>query len=303
MPEQRRRWTAGRPVDIRSTLGPLLRGRGDPAHRAGPDGSFWWACHTPDGPGTLVLRQQADAVDASAWGVGASWLLAAVPVLLGADDDWTGFDAAAHPLLASVWRRRPGLRLPHTGLVLEALIPAVLEQRVTGREARRAWRGLCYRFGQPAPGPLTELRVPPTPSALLDVPTWDWHRLGVDISRQRTIRAAATVAPRLEECASLPSVDALARLRGVPGVGAWTAAEVAQRAWGDPDAVSVGDYHIHDQVVHALTGRPRGDDEEMIRLLEPWRGHRQRVVRLVEVSGVAKPRFGPRYSPIDTRAM
>lgn len=233
----------------------------------------------------------------------ADWLLERVPVLLGDGDDWTGFDAAAHPLLASVARRHPGLRLPSTGLVLDVLVPAVLEQRVTGRESRRAWRGLCYRYGEPAPGPWPALRVPPGAETLLDVPSWDWHRLGVDLARQRAIRAAATVAARLEECVYLTPAEASARLRIVPGIGEWTAAEVAQRAWGDPDAVSVGDYHIHDQVVHALTGRPRGDDAEMLELLERWRGHRQRVVRLIEVSGVAKPRFGPRYSPIDMRAM
>jgi 3-methyladenine DNA glycosylase/8-oxoguanine DNA glycosylase len=226
-----------------------------------------------------------------------------MPVLLGAGDDWTGFDVAAHPLLADVARRHPGLRLPSTGLVLDVLVPAILEQRVTGREARRAWRGVCYWYGDPAPGPWPALRVPPAAETLLDVPTWDWHRLGVDLARQRTIRGAATVAGRLEECVDLAPVSALARLRLVPGIGEWTAAEVAQRAWGDPDTVSVGDFHIHDQVVHALTGRPRGDDAEMLALLEPWRGHRQRVVRLIEVSGVAKPRFGPRHSPIDMRAM
>lgn len=303
MGERGRRWIAGRPVDLRGTLGPIVRGRGDPSHQIAPAGAFWWACRTPDGPGTLRLRQERGTVDALAWGVGAPWLLDLVPNLLGASDDWSGFDAAAHPLLAQVSRRRPGLRLPSTGLVFDSLVPAVLEQRVTGSESRRAWRGLCRRYGEPAPGPMPDLRVPPSPADVLAVPTWEWHRLGVDISRQRTLRAAATVAARLEECVGLSSDDALRRLRVVPGVGAWTAAEVAQRAWGDPDAVSVGDFHIHDQVVHALTGRARGDDEEMLRLLEPWRGHRQRVVRLVELSGVMPPRFGPRYHPLDTRAM
>jgi len=127
------------------------------------------------------------------------------------------------------------------------------------------------------------LRVPPSPADVLDVPTWDWHRLGVDITRLRAVRAAATVAPRLEECLALPVADALARLRIVPGVGEWTAAETVQRALGDPDTVSVGDFHIHDVVVHALTGRPRGDDAEMLRLLAPWAGQRQRVVRLIEL--------------------
>ncbi len=298
-----RRWSPGRPVDIAGTLGPLRRGVGDPAHRVDADLTFWRACVTPDGPGTLALRGASGEVHAAAWGPGAGWLLESVPSLLGDGDDWSALSFPAHPGLAEVRRRRPGLRLPRTGLVLDALVPAVLEQRVTGHESRRSWRGLLYRFGSPAPGPCGALRVPPPAGVLLDVPTWDWHRLGVDLGRQRAIRAAATVASRLEECVSLLSDAALARLRLIPGVGEWTAAETAQRALGDPDAVSVGDYHIHDLVVYALTGRPRGDDAEMLALLRPWQGQRQRVVRLIEVSGVRKPRFGPRYAPLDVRAM
>jgi 3-methyladenine DNA glycosylase/8-oxoguanine DNA glycosylase len=127
--------------------------------------------------------------------------------------------------------------------------------------------------------------------------------MGVDSRRQRAIRAAASVAARLEECAAMAPAEALARLRVVPGVGEWTAAETAQRALGDPDAVSVGDFHIKDVVVHFLTGRPRGSDAEMVALLQPWAGQRQRVVRLIEMSGVAKPRFGPRFAPVDIRAI
>lgn len=296
-------WRAGRSVDVAGTLGPLVRGSGDPAHHVDPDGTFWWACGTPDGPGTLALRHVSDGVRATAWGPGAGWLLDGVPQLLGANDDWSGLDCSAHPLLHRTRLRRHGVRLPRTRLVLDSLVPAVLEQRVTGREARRAWRGLLRRFGIPAPGPRGDLRVPPGPAALLGVPTWEWHRLGVDLARQRAIRAVATVAPRLEECAAMSHADALARLRSVPGIGAWTAAETAQRALGDPDAVSVGDYHMPHLVVHALTGRPRGDDAEMLRLLEPWSGQRQRVVRLIELSGVHEPRFGPRYAPVDIRAL
>lgn len=266
-------------------------------------GVFWWACDTPDGAGTLAVQAQHGEVDATAWGPGADWLLAGLPELLGERDDWTGLDCAAVPVLARTLRRYPGLRLPRTRLVLDALVPAVLEQRVTGNESRRAWQSLLYRFGSPAPGPIQSLRVPPSAPVLLAVPTWDWHRLGVDLQRQRAIRAAATVASRLAECVGLPEADAIARLRLIPGVGEWTAAETVQRALGHPDAVSVGDFHIHDLVVHALTGRPRGDDDEMLRVLEPWRGQRQRVVRLIELCGVGKPRFGPRYAPIDMRAM
>jgi len=293
-------WEAGRPVDLGATLGPLARGGGDPSHRFAADG-FWWACATPAGLGTLRLSAQRGAVSAAAWGAGAEWLLDRVPVLLGADDDWSALSPPSP--LDQVLRQRPGMRFPATGLVMDVLVPAVLEQRVTGNDARRAWRQLVWRYGTPAPGPAESLRVPPTPDVLLQVTTWDWHRFGVDLQRQKAIRATATVASRLEECIAMPREDALRRLRYVPGIGEWTAAETAQRAWGDPDAVSVGDYHLKDVVVHYFTGRARGSDAEMVALLEPWKGQRQRIVRLVELSGVGKPRFGPRYSPVDIRAI
>jgi 3-methyladenine DNA glycosylase/8-oxoguanine DNA glycosylase len=296
-------WNAGRRVDVLATLGPLRRGAGDPAHRVDEHGTFWWSCGTPVGDGTMALRSLGESVHAQAWGPGAEWLLDRLPALLGADDDWSALDLSTQPRLRDVLRLRPGMRLPATGLVLDSLVPAGLEQRVTGNESRRAWRLLLRRFGTPAPGPMAGMRVPPSARTLLDITTWDWHRLGVDSARQRAIRATATVASRLEECVTLDPLAALRRLQVVPGVGVWTAAETAQRAFGDPDAVSVGDYHIKDIVVHFLTGRPRGSDAEMLELLEPWAGQRQRVVRLVEMSGVGKPRYGPRFAAVDIRAI
>jgi endonuclease III len=299
-----RNWVAGRPVDIRRTLQPLQRGSGDPMQKV-RDGALWRATRTPDGLGTLALHAPAPGeVAARAWGPGAQWLLDRVPILLGERDDWSGFDPSGHPLLRQTARLHPGLRLPSTGLVMESLVPAVLEQRVTGMEARRAWRALLYRYGDPAPGPAPDgMRIMPDAATILRVPTWDWHRWGVDLNRQRAIRAAATVAGRLEEITALSLPEAVARLSVVPGIGPWTAAETVQRAMGHPDEVSVGDFHVPNQVVFALTGKPRADDAEMLRVLSPWAGHRQRVVRLIEVAGVGAPRFGPRYSPIDTRAM
>ena len=293
-------WDAGRPVDLRSTLMPLVRGVGDPAHRF-VDGRFWWACATPGGDGTLALSARGSLVSAAAWGDGADWLLERVPTLLGCDDDWSAVDVTAHAPLVQVLRSRPGMRLCSTGLVMEALVPAVLEQKVTGMEAKRAWRVLLQLHGTPAPGPTpVPMRVPPSPRALRDVPSWDWHRMGVDIKRHTTIRAAATVAARLEESTR---ENVLTRLRVVPGIGEWTAAETAQRAFGHPDAVSVGDYHIKNWVTYALTGRARGTDEDMVRLLAPWAGHRQQVVRLIELTGLRAPKFGPRFAPNDIRAI
>lgn len=206
-------------------------------------------------------------------------------------------------MLRRVLRSHPGLRLGRTGLVFDQIVPVVLEQKVTGVEARRSWRELVTRFGDPAPGPVPAgMRVAPTPRTWLSLPDWQWHLAGVDQQRRRTIRAAATVANRLEECAVMEPADALRRLRAVPGIGVWTAAEVAQRALGDADAVSVGDYHLPSMVGWALTGRPV-DDDGMLELLEEYRPHRHRVVRLVELSGMAPPRRGPRATIRDYRRL
>jgi 3-methyladenine DNA glycosylase/8-oxoguanine DNA glycosylase len=302
---EERIWRPGRPVDVIATLAPLVRGTGDPAHRVDDAGRFWWACATPSGAGTLALHAGpgAAAVHAAAWGPGADWLLDRVPALLGERDDWSGLDVSTHPLLRRTLRAHPGVRLPATGLVLDSLVPAILEQKVTNTEAWRAWRGLCRRFGRRAPGPRTDLSVPPAPPELLTIPTWDWHRLGVDARRARAIRAAASVASRIEECLALDPDAAAARLRALPGVGEWTAAETLLRASGHPDAVSVGDFHLANVVVHALTGRARGTDAEMLGLLAPWTGQRARVIRLVELSGRRPPKFGPRLGPRDIRAL
>jgi 3-methyladenine DNA glycosylase/8-oxoguanine DNA glycosylase len=296
-------WRPGRPVDLPATLGPLRRGSGDPTYRVSGDGALWRTARTPDGSGTLrveVLPAEG-AVAAAAWGPGADWLLDAVPALLGRDDDPRGF-VPYHPLLREIARRHPGWRVPTTGLVFEALVPAILEQKVTGGEARRSWRQLLGRFGAPAPGPAPAgMRVAPSPRDWAAIPSWDWHRAGVEERRARTVRCAAAVAGRLEATVGRSAAEVERALRTVPGVGAWTAAEVRQRAHGDADAVSVGDYHLPGQVGWALAGR-RVDDAGMLALLAPYRPHRYRAVRMVELAGVAPPRRGPRVAPRDFRA-
>lgn len=257
------------------------------------DGSVWRASHTPEGPGTLRLRWVGDVVEATAWGPGAEWLLDGVPQLLGARDLPDEFEAR-HDVVREQVRRRPGLRIGRTGRVFEALVPAVMEQKVLGLEAFRAWGYLLRKFGEPAPG-APHMRVPPPPGVWVRIPSWEWHRSGLEAVRARTIIGAARVAGRLEE------EPGEARLRSLPGIGVWTAAEVRQRAVGDPDAVSVGDYHLPGMVGWALIGR-KVDDAGMLELLEPYAGHRYRVTRLLESSGRRPPRRGPRLPVRDYRS-
>jgi 3-methyladenine DNA glycosylase/8-oxoguanine DNA glycosylase len=300
-----RRWRPDYPLSLVDLLVPLRRGKGDPTLRPDPERGVWWrAATTPDGAATLALRRcSAGTVDADAWGPGAAWALDGVPALLGADDDDTGF-VAHHPLVAEARAHAPGLRLGATGRVWDTLLPAVLEQKVTGVEARRSWRELCWRFGTRAPGPdgMPKLWLPPTPDAVRAIPDWEWHRAGVDSARRRALLACATVAHRLERAVELRGAPGRELLRRVPGIGVWTAAEVAQRAWGDPDAVSVGDFHIPSVVGWALVGHPL-DDAGMLAVLSPYAPQRQRAVRYVEASGFRRPRFGPRYSAKDYRAL
>jgi len=294
-------WRPRLPVDVRRTLGPLRRGGLDPCHRVDPDGAVWRTTRTPIGPASYrVANRGLYEIDCSAWGPGAEWVITGLPDLLGGRDDLAGFDAS-HPLLAQTHRRHPGLRIPRTGRVMEALVPAVLEQKVTGKQARASWRWLIQSYGEPAPGPAPEgMRVPPPAATWVRIPSWDWHRAGVDPQRSRTVLAAARVAARLEEAVEMPLGDAAARLGAVKGIGSWTVAEVAQRALGDADALSVGDYHLSQFVGWALLGRPV-DDDTMVDLLAQWRPHRYRVVRLLELSGASKPRFGPRMTVQDFR--
>ncbi|MFD9891234.1 DNA-3-methyladenine glycosylase family protein [Amycolatopsis sp. NPDC059027] len=295
-------WRPTFEVELGRVLAPLRRGRGSLNILTDERGVVWYAANTADGPGTLALRRRADGIEAEAWGPGADRLLDGVPALLGANDDDTGF-VAHHEVVARARLRSPGLRLGATGQVWDWLVLAVLEQKVAGKEAIRSWAELCRWFGERAPGPGPDrLRVPPTPAALRSLVDWKWHRAGVDLKRRTTLLNAARVAHRLERAVELGGAEGRALLRLVPGIGVWTAAEIAQRAWGDPDAVSFGDYNIPSMVGHALLGR-KLDDAGLAEVLAPYAPQRQRAIRYLEAAGISRPRFGPRLALRDYRAM
>lgn len=281
-----------RPLDLRRTLGPVRRGPGDPTMRM--DGrAVWRATRTPAGPVTTCITGPEDGhLTMQAWGPGSEWALDAFPSLVGEADDDQGFEPR-DPVVAELCRRVRGLRLCRTGAVFEALVPSVVEQKVVGTEARRSYARMVRRLGEPAPGP-SNLTAPPSPAVLARTPTYVFHRMGIERKRADAIRVAASYAHRLDETASLPLDAAYQRLQALPGVGPWTAAEVTAIALGDPDAVSVGDFHLPHIVAWTLAGEPRADDDRMLELLEPYRGHRGRVIRLVLAGGSAPPRFAPR---------
>jgi 3-methyladenine DNA glycosylase/8-oxoguanine DNA glycosylase len=291
--------------DFLGTLAPLVQNRYDPCARLTTT-ELWWACRTPIGPATLHLANTGDAVTATGYGPGGEWVTAQADAIAGLRDDVEPFIAMAHrhPVVAQAWHRRSGLRMARTGRVFVHVMPTVFAQKVTGMEAIRAYTKAVRHFGEPAPGPYPHLLLPPDPERIRQQPYWVFHPFGVEAKRADALRRTAAEAPRLE--AAPDSTTATARLTAIPGIGIWTAAEVTRLAYGDPDAVSIGDYHIPHHVVHALTGAPRAGsrhaepgqlspaDARMLELLEPFRGQRARVCQLLLATAGGAPRFGPR---------
>lgn len=277
------------PYDVGLSM-PCLGTASDPTWRGGRE-RVDLAGRTPEGPVALRARVRDGHLELDAWGPGAGWMVGRLEHLAARHDDprELRFD---HPVLDESNRRHAGMRHAPSGLVVDGLLARTLGQRVLTSEAARSWNAMCRELGGPAPGPLG-LLLPPDPERLAEMPMWWFHERGVERGRARTMVAVCRHAGRLAEVVDLPLPQAYGRMRAVPGLGPWTVNGVARVALGDPDAIVVGDYWISHTVCSFFTGRARGSDEEMLRLVDRWVGQRGRVERLVHLSGHRIQRFGP----------
>ncbi|SFS15048.1 hypothetical protein SAMN04487846_3031 [Microbacterium sp. cf046] len=291
-------------VDVRRAVLYQRHGGGDPT-MAVAGSVIWRASRTPEGIATIAIRETTPGViRGAAWGPGADWALGQLPALCGAFDDASGFDASCHPLIAAAHHRNPGIRIGRTDLFFDALASSIIEQKVTGMQAFGVWRSIVTWHGERAPGPTPRpMYAPPSIEGWRRVPSWSWHRAGLEPPQARTVVEAARRGEAIGRV-FMTAADGEARDRVMisqRGIGPWTSAETRIRALGDADAVSVGDFHLAHEVGYALTGT-RVDDDGMLELLAPWAGQRQRVIRLIEASGVHEPRRAPRLHPEDHRA-
>jgi hypothetical protein len=282
------------PIDLGLTFGPLVRGRYDPTS-CFRGGAWWRAWNTPAGTATSCVRTKPSdaAVEISAWGEGADWVLGHAGEWLGTGDDAGDF-APGDDVVAPLARALPGLRLTRLRCVHDVAMGTVIEQRVTSIEARRTWSRLVHRFGTPAPGPRRDLRVAPSAARVAALPDHVRHTLGLELRRGSTMSRLAGEAGRLDRAAALDAGPLVRRLRALPGVGPWTAAIVVHYVQGDPDAVPVGDWHLPSMVAYALAGEVKADDARMLELLEPYRPHRARAWRLIAAGAPMPPRRAPR---------
>lgn len=297
---KQRSWQLPGLLDLGNTLRFVLPGSGAAPSAARHGNRYMYAFATREGDASITLSVEGPTLQATAIGPGAESALADVERLVGFDDDFAEF-SAARGLLRDLDRRHRGLRLGSTGRVFEALMPTVLGQRVTTDEATDSYRRLVRAFGRSAPGG-QGLTVPPAAEVIANLQYQDLHRFGVERTRAQVLIEVARRASRLEEISAMSRSDARRRLSAVRGVGPWTVALVMGVAWGDRDAVPVGDFHIPHLVSWLLAGEPRGTDDRMEELLEPFRPHRRRAVILLKLSGRHAPRYGPR-SPKGTIGM
>jgi 3-methyladenine DNA glycosylase/8-oxoguanine DNA glycosylase len=282
------------PFDLRATLWQARFGPTDPCVRLIHD-DVWRATRTPLGPATERLRLVADgSISVDAWGPGAEWLVQRAPVLCGSLDDARAF-APLEPYVQRLSREHAGLRIGRTEAVFETAMATVLEQRVATADAWQSWRHLVHTLGERAPGPLHGLWLPPSAARIARTPYEVFHRFGIERRQADVLRRLAIVAQRLEETTSLSLDAAYRRLQAVPGIGPWTSARVGLIALGDADAVMIGDLHLPHLVSWSLAGERRGTDERMLELLEPFRGHRGRVIRLLLLGSAPGQRVGGRF--------
>jgi 3-methyladenine DNA glycosylase/8-oxoguanine DNA glycosylase len=278
---------------IRLNVSWYRTGRGDPTTWL-LAGSMIRAVWTPDGPATVqVSWDRPGGLAVEAWGPGADRAAAAAPAITALDKR---VDAPPdhYRLVTKAAHERPGFAAGASGDLYHSLLPTIIGQRITAREAVRQWSLLVRRLGTPAPGPFPGLLLPPAPERLAGMPTWWFHPLGIEVKRARTLVTVARIANRLWEWATLGADGASAKLALVPGIGPWTIGMVRGPVFGDDDAVPVGDYHFPHTVTWNLAGEPRGDDARMLELLEPFRPQRGRVLRLLGLAGKRAPALAPR---------
>lgn len=281
------------PIDLRQTLSGTAFLPSDPTVRLGTR-SYERATHTPDGPGSIRISWQPDDSRAAieTWGDGATWLLDRAPKLVGLDDDPSGFDPPEGPL-RQVWKKQRHNHIGATGTVWHDAAWMIVQQRVTGLDANEQWADMTRALGEPAPGPV-DLLLPSDPKHVAKLHYTEFHRFGIERQRAEYLRSVASVAHRLQPLVDGPFVEADEVMTSVRGLGPWTRSWLGTQCWGDPDGVIVGDDGIPSMMTWFLARERKGTDARMLELLEPFRPHRYRVMKLVMASGVKAPRRAPR---------
>ncbi len=279
---------------LRNTLRILQMGRYDPS-LALTSNALALAVQTPQGSATLEAEQVGANVHARIWGEGGEWLEERLPALLGLRDKPHLFTPRAH-VLRELQQRFPGVHLPRLPLITTRIMQVVLLQLVSWKDGLHAYTNLTKALGEPAPGPHPDLILPPTAQRIARTPVHELCAHGMLERQAKTLHALAHRHTRIERAASEGHIAFAKTLLTVPGVGPWTIEYSMGSALGVADAVLIGDYHLPHCIAWTFAGEPRADDTRMLELLEPYAGHRFRVIRLLWLGGKTAPRRAPKRS-------
>ena len=280
-----------------NTIRFIRMGKLDPTVRREPH-RLLVARHFRDGPATLELTERKDSIVARAWGPGADAAVESAHAMLGLHDP--GIDDFGHERLNAMLRPVMGTRLSRMPSVAQELPCHVLQQQISWRDAARTWKLMVGIHGEPAPGP-SGLTLPLSFDQLRRIPIHAYQRAGVIQNRIPTLREIGRLGSRIDDWLEESTERYLRLVQTLPHMGPWTARHTLAVAMGHPDVIVPKDYALPHTVCWALTGQPRGTDQQMVDLLEPFRGNRWRVVRLLWALNISAPRRGPRLASPHTR--
>lgn len=275
--------------DLAKTLWLAGMGHRDPTLRL-TDTTAQIAYHTPEGPVSVTASREHATAKVTAVGPGTEWIEPRLSCLFGLQDRPKEFQPGGK--LGELVRTTPGIHLPKLPVVFHRLVQIVLQQLVSWSDAVHGWRQIVDRFGTKSP--CGELRLPPTAKQLSTLGYYDIVGCNVMPKQARLILHLAREAKRIERLAERDVAALETYLLSIRGIGPWTVQHLLGSSLGFADAVLTGDFGLPHSVAYFLVGKERSDDEEMLRLLEPYAGHRFRVINHLWQSGLYAPRRGPR---------
>ncbi len=179
---------------------------------------------------------------------------------------------AGDPVLAPMLAARPGLRVPGAWDGFELAVRAILGQQITVAAATKLAGRIVEAWGEPLPataGAIEGLtRLFPTPERLARA---DIAALGMPRARGAALNGMAG-AVRDDPGIFGPQRnldEAIAQLRGLAGVGEWTAQYIAMRQLREPDAFPAADVGLMRAMAGPTAARP--SPAQLLDRAERWR--------------------------------